>query len=111
MYVLWVDWRRFLLLELTLCALYRWGNDGLEFNQNEARQVLCNWLDKAGGVALFDFVTKGILNEAVKNTQFWRLRDEAGKAPGLLGWWPSRTVTFIDNHDTGLHFLSYNILP
>ena len=24
-----------------------------------------------------------------------------GKAPGLLGWWPGKAVTFIDNHDTG----------
>lgn len=37
----------------------------------------------------------------MKNTEYWRLRDNQGKAPGLLGWWPSRSVTFIDNHDTG----------
>ena len=79
----------------------RWGDNGLEFDQNQPRQQLCDWLDKAGGVALFDFVTKGVLNEAVKNTQYWRLRDEQGKNPGLTGWWPSRSVTFIDNHDTG----------
>ena len=79
----------------------RWGDNGLEYDQNEPRQTLCNWLDKAGGVALFDFVTKGVLNEAVKNTEYWRLRDQEGKNPGLMGWWPSRTVTFIDNHDTG----------
>jgi alpha-amylase len=29
------------------------------------------------------------------------MQDEAGKASGLLGWWPGRTVTFVDNHDTG----------
>lgn len=38
--------------------------------------------------------------EAVKG-EFWRLRDSKGKPPGVLGWWPSRAVTFIDNHDTG----------
>ncbi|PPD88961.1 hypothetical protein GOBAR_DD14097 [Gossypium barbadense] len=38
--------------------------------------------------------------EAVKG-QFWRLRDPQGKPPGVMGWWPSRAVTFIDNHDTG----------
>ncbi|GMI83080.1 hypothetical protein HRI_001977300 [Hibiscus trionum] len=32
---------------------------------------------------------------------FWRLRDPQGKPPGAMGWWPSRAVTFIDNHDTG----------
>lgn len=24
-----------------------------------------------------------------------------GKPPGVIGLWPSRSVTFIDNHDTG----------
>lgn len=33
--------------------------------------------------------------------QYWRLRDKSGKPPGLIGWWPGRAVTFIDNHDTG----------
>lgn len=32
--------------------------------------------------------------------EYWRLRDGAGKPAGLLGWWPSRTVTFLENHDT-----------
>ena len=27
--------------------------------------------------------------------------DKEGRPPGLLGLWPSRAVTFIDNHDTG----------
>lgn len=78
----------------------RWG-EGLDYDQNGPRQALCDWLDKAGGVSLFDFVTKGVLNEAVKNCEYWRLRDQEGKNPGLVGWWPSRAVTFIDNHDTG----------
>lgn len=81
------------------CAC-RWG-DGLEYDQNEPRQRLCNWLDKASGCTLFDFVTKGIISEAVRHCQYWRLRDSQGKQPGLLGWWPSRAVTFLDNHDTG----------
>jgi alpha-amylase len=29
------------------------------------------------------------------------LRDKDGKPPGLIGWWPQRAVTFVDNHDTG----------
>ena len=78
----------------------RWG-DGLEYDQNAPRQRLCDWLDKAGGCMLFDFVTKGVLSEAVRHTQYWRMRDTNGQAPGLVGWWPSRAVTFIDNHDTG----------
>jgi hypothetical protein len=39
--------------------------------------------------------------EAVKNCQYWRLRDPHNKPPGVIGYWPSRAVTFIDNHDTG----------
>lgn len=40
------------------------------------------------------------MQEAVKG-QYWRLRDPKGNPPGVIGWWPSRAVTFIDNHDTG----------
>ena len=36
----------------------------------------------------FDFTTKGILQEACRLTQFWRLRDREGKPPGLIGWLP-----------------------
>lgn len=70
-------------------------------NQNPHRQVLCDWLDKAGKkAAAFDFTTKGILQVAVQG-EYWRLRDGEGKAAGLIGWWPQRAVTFLDNHDTG----------
>lgn len=40
------------------------------------------------------------MQDAVKG-QYWRLRDPQGKPPGAVGLWPSRAVTFIDNHDTG----------
>lgn len=40
------------------------------------------------------------LQEAVKR-EYWRLCDAQGKPPGVIGWWPSRSATFIDNHDTG----------
>lgn len=50
--------------------------------------------------AAFDFTTKGILQEAVKG-ELWRLKDCRGKAPGVIGWWSSRSITFIENHDTG----------
>lgn len=71
------------------------------YDQNFHRQQLCDWLDGAGKTATtFDFTTKGILQYAVFG-EYWRLRDKDGKAPGLIGWWPERAVTFIDNHDTG----------
>ncbi len=42
-----------------------------------------------------------MLQEACARGEWWRLRDGAGRPPGVLGLWPSRAVTFIDNHDTG----------
>ncbi|MBF0543362.1 MAG: alpha-amylase [Candidatus Riflebacteria bacterium] len=72
-----------------------------QYNQDAHRQVLCDYLNgAAGNVTVFDVTTKGILQEAVKG-EYWRLRDQQGKAPGLIGWNPQRAVTFIDNHDTG----------
>lgn len=79
-----------------------WGDNGLEYNQDGPRQACCDWIDGAQkSSTAFDFPTKGILQEAVRNCQYWRLVDPQGKAPGLIGWWPEKAVTFIDNHDTG----------
>jgi alpha-amylase len=61
-----------------------------------------DWIDQTGGIATaFDFTTKGILQEACGKHEFWRLVDKKGRAPGVIGLWPGRAVTFIDNHDTG----------
>ncbi|CAH2066446.1 unnamed protein product [Thlaspi arvense] len=38
---------------------------------------------------------------ALQKCEYWRLSDPKGKPPGVVGWWPSRAVTFIENHDTG----------
>ncbi|TVU21936.1 hypothetical protein EJB05_31607, partial [Eragrostis curvula] len=43
---------------------------------------------------------KGILNAAVDG-ELWRLADAQGKVPDVIGWWPAKAVTFVDNHDTG----------
>ncbi len=75
--------------------------DNLDINNADAhRQQLVNWIDDTQGTSTaFDFTTKGILQQAV-NGELWRLSNNGG-APGLIGWWPSNSVTFIDNHDTG----------
>ncbi|XP_022840291.1 Glycosyl hydrolase, family 13, catalytic domain, partial [Ostreococcus tauri] len=74
----------------------------LDYNQDAHRQRTCNWVDSTtGNTAAFDFTTKGILQEAVSRTEYWRLIDNKGRPPGFLGIWPSRAVTFIENHDTG----------
>jgi hypothetical protein len=73
-----------------------------EHNQDGHRQRIVNWLNAAGGLAgAFDVTTKGILHAALERCEYWRLSDAKGKPPGVLGWWPSRAVTFIENHDTG----------
>ncbi|KAF8061950.1 AMY1.2 [Scenedesmus sp. PABB004] len=81
----------------------QWEDGGvLGMNQDAARQRLCDWIDGTQRSATaFDFVTKGVLQEALRKCEYHRLRDGKGKAPGLIGWWPSKAVTFIDNHDTG----------
>jgi alpha-amylase len=81
------------------------GEDGKPaYDQDPHRQALVDSVDKVGGAAspatVFDFTTKGILNAAVEG-ELWRLVDAQGKAPCVIGWWPAKAVTFVDNHDTG----------
>lgn len=76
-----------------------WDNLDLN-NTNPHRQQLIDWVDATQSSSnAFDFTTKGILQQAV-NGELWRLSQNGG-APGMIGWWPQRSVTFIDNHDTG----------
>lgn len=71
------------------------------YNQNGHRQRIINWINATGGTSsAFDVTTKGILHSALHN-EYWRLIDPQGKPPGVMGWWPSRAVTFLENHDTG----------
>lgn len=78
-------------------------SDGvLAYNQDAHRQRTVDWCDATGGTcAAFDFTLKGILQEAVTRKEYWRLADSQGRPPGVLGIWPSRAVTFLENHDTG----------
>lgn len=84
--------------------------EGFCYNQDRPRQEILDWIDSTWkntpsavekASRAFDFPTKAILQEAVRNNQYWRLRDGAGKAPGIIGLWPAKAVTFIENHDTG----------
>ncbi len=38
---------------------------------------------------------------AINNNAYGYLKDSSSKPAGLIGWWPAKAVTFIDNHDTG----------
>ncbi|KAL2645486.1 hypothetical protein R1flu_013073 [Riccia fluitans] len=74
----------------------------LDYDQDSHRQRIVDWIDGTGCLACcFDFTTKAILQEACRRKEWWRLRDPQGKPTGVMGLWPSRAVTFIDNHDTG----------
>ncbi|XP_027187610.1 uncharacterized protein [Cicer arietinum] len=71
------------------------------YNQDAHRQRIVNWINATGGTSsAFDITTKGILHSALHN-EYWRMIDPQGKPTGVMGWWPSRAVTFIENHDTG----------
>jgi alpha-amylase len=71
-------------------------------NLNANRQVIMDWINGTGGACgAFDFTTKGILNDALANNSYGRLKATDGKPQGAIGWWPAMSVTFVDNHDTG----------
>ncbi|KAI3714255.1 hypothetical protein L1987_72852 [Smallanthus sonchifolius] len=79
---------------------YTYGE--MDHNQDAHRQRIIDWINDANGTAgAFDVTTKGILHSAIERCEYWRLSDSKGKPPGVVGWWPSRAVTFIENHDTG----------
>jgi alpha-amylase len=71
-------------------------------NLNANRQAIVDWINGTGSACgAFDFTTKGILNDALANGNYWRLKATDGKPQGAIGWWPAMSVTFVDNHDTG----------
>ncbi|WOL02990.1 alpha-amylase 3, chloroplastic [Canna indica] len=79
---------------------YTYG--AMDHNQDAHRQRIVDWINATNGTAgAFDVTTKGILHSALERCEYWRLSDADGKPPGVVGWWPSRAVTFIENHDTG----------
>lgn len=79
---------------------YTYGE--MDHNQDAHRQRIIDWINATNGTAgAFDVTTKGILHAALEKCEYWRLSDQKGKPPGVVGWWPSRAVTFVENHDTG----------
>ncbi|MGF6273584.1 alpha-amylase [Massilia sp. UYP11] len=83
------------------CVGELWNDMNLN-NIDAHRQEIMNWINGTGNsCGAFDFTTKGLLNDALANGNYWRLRDASGKPQGALGWWPAMSVTFVDNHDTG----------
>jgi alpha-amylase len=68
------------------------------------RQKVTDWLNAAEGkTTAFDFPTRFLLYEACLKEDYHGLRSMNGGRVvpgGLIGYWPSRSVTFLDNHDT-----------
>lgn len=81
---------------------------GPEFSVGEFfdgdRQKVTNWIDRTGGrSAAFDFPTRFQLFQGCTTDDYSCLRSaNAGRLSpgGLVGYWPSHAVTFVDNHDT-----------
>lgn len=70
------------------------------------RQVVTDWIDgtddsqgKKNASSAFDFPTKFNLISAIENERYEMLNDN-GRPSGLIGWWPVKAVTFVENHDT-----------
>jgi len=62
-----------------------------------------NWVNfTQQSSSAFDFNTKVALQNAIRANNFSFLRDFSGNASGMIGINPSKSVTFLDNHDTGL---------
>ncbi|WDE01026.1 alpha-amylase C-terminal beta-sheet domain-containing protein [Thalassomonas actiniarum] len=70
-------------------------------NVDAHRQLLMDYINGTSGeCGVFDFTTKGLLNKALENNEYWRLANNGSPAGGI-GWWGQKMVTFVDNHDTG----------
>ncbi|AXT54333.1 T9SS C-terminal target domain-containing protein [Aquimarina sp. AD1] len=54
-----------------------------------------------GSSSAFDFNTKVSLQNAIRDNNLSYLRDGQGRPSGMMGINPSKSVTFLDNHDTG----------
>lgn len=78
-----------------------WGDrapDDREGDREDAR----SWLRAAEDrCSAFDFGTKYALQQAVSDDDYTRLEDAHMNPSGLVGICPAKTVTFVENHDTG----------
>ncbi|MDY8137256.1 starch-binding protein [Aquimarina sp. 2201CG5-10] len=61
-----------------------------------------NWVNFAQqSSSAFDFNTKVSLQNAIRDNNLSYLRDGQGRPSGMIGINPTKSVTFLDNHDTG----------
>ncbi|RKH47400.1 carbohydrate-binding module family 20 domain-containing protein [Corallococcus sicarius] len=85
------------------CVGEHWPTNYFDANNPDNwSQQIGNWVTANGGTcAAFDFSTKGLLNDALTNNNYSRLKAISGKPAGFIGHYPKGSVTFVDNHDTG----------
>lgn len=88
-------------MQPNFCVGELWSD--LDFNAVDAhRNSLLEYVEGTGGkCGVFDFTTKGLLNQALRYNEYERLRDSTGKPAGGIGRNAKKMVTFVDNHDTG----------
>ena len=73
------------------------------------RDEIVHWIDStwknitspSNASFAFDFSNRKSLHMAIVKNEFGRLVNESGKPMGVMGTWPEKSVTFIENHDTG----------
>jgi alpha-amylase len=70
------------------------------------RQLIADWIDgtdnsadKTNASTAFDFTTRYNLISAVETERYETLADN-GRPSGLIGWWPAKSVTYVESHDT-----------
>ncbi|PJA16911.1 MAG: alpha-amylase [Elusimicrobia bacterium CG_4_10_14_0_2_um_filter_56_8] len=70
------------------------------------RQLLADWVSatdsnpgQVNASTAFDFTTRYALIGAVENERYEMLNDN-GRPSGLIGWWPAKSVTYVESHDT-----------
>ncbi|MCK8523022.1 starch-binding protein [Aquimarina sp. D1M17] len=68
-------------------------------SSREQTNNFVNWTQ--GSSSAFDFNTKVSLQNALRDNNLSYLRDFAGNPSGMIGINPTKSVTFLDNHDTG----------
>ncbi|OGS06825.1 MAG: hypothetical protein A2270_11665 [Elusimicrobia bacterium RIFOXYA12_FULL_51_18] len=69
-------------------------------------QLIADWIDgtddspgKVNASSAFDFATRFSLIAAIEGDRYELLNDNH-RPSGLMSWWSSKTVTFVENHDT-----------
>ena len=76
-----------------------------EYYDTDRRQIT-DWIDgtdsssgKANASTAFDFTQRYALVGAVESERYELLNDN-GRPSGVIGWWPAKSVTYVESHDT-----------